>query len=98
MRRFALAIIVGLLTFSDSGVSTLVIVEPCTGYEQPGCEDGACPPMCVTCGCCPQAAEPTTLPVTNSPAVPVADMSPLIPRQPKTTARDILHVPKPRVA
>ena len=39
MRRFALAVIVGLLTFSASGVYSLVIAEPCTGYEQPGQED-----------------------------------------------------------
>ncbi len=36
VRRFVLAIIVGLLTFSASGFPTLIVGEPCTGYEQPG--------------------------------------------------------------
>ena len=47
MRRFALAVIIGLLTFSVSGVYSLVINEPCTGYEAPGSDDAACPPTCV---------------------------------------------------
>jgi hypothetical protein len=98
MRRFALAIIVALLTLSASGVSALVIGEPCTGYEEPGREDGACPPTCVTCGCCAQAAEPATLPVTSRLKAPVADITPLIPGLPKTSPHDILHVPRPRSA
>lgn len=98
MRRFALAIIVALLTLSASGVSALVVGEPCTGYEQPGREDGACPPTCVTCGCCAQAAEPTTLPVTSSLESPVVGISPLLAPLPRTLSHDILHVPKLRFA
>lgn len=98
MRRFALSIIVALLTLSASGVSALVIGEPCTGYEQPGRDDGACPPTCVTCGCCAQAAEPAILPLTNSLKAPVTDISSLVPGLPETSPRDILHVPKPRFA
>jgi hypothetical protein len=98
VRRLALAIIVGLLTFSASGVSGLVMGEPCSGYEQPGREDRACPPTCVTCGCCAQAAEPAVLSVTTSLEAPVADLSPLIPRLPRTSPSEILHVPKLRFA
>lgn len=95
MRRFALAIIVAVLTFSASGVSALAIAEPCTGgYEQPGQEDGACPPTCVTCGCCPQAVEPVILSATTSPEAPVVEIDLLIPRLPQNRAREILHVPK----
>ena len=94
MRRFALAVIVALLTFSASGVYSLVIAEPCTGYEQPGQDDGACPPTCVTCGCCAQAAEPATVTITSSFEAPVSDLDPVMPRLPKTGPRDILHVPK----
>jgi hypothetical protein len=96
--RLALAIIVGLLTFSASGVSALVIAEPCTGYEQPGQDDGACPPTCVTCGCCGQVAEPVILSVATSPESPIAESAAFIFRVPKTRAREILHVPKLRVA
>jgi len=93
VRRLVLAIIVGVLTFSASGLPSLIAGEPCTGYEQPG--DAACPPTCVTCGCCAQAAEPALVPVTSSLEVPVADVSPLIPHLAKASPRDILHVPKP---
>jgi hypothetical protein len=95
VRRFVFAIIVGILTFSASGLPTLIAGEPCTGYEQPGSEDAACPPTCVTCGCCAQAVEPAVMPVTISLEAPVADVSPFIPHLAKTSPRDILHVPRP---
>jgi hypothetical protein len=98
VRRFAFAIIVTLLTFSASGIAAMVIEEPCTGYEQPGSEDGACPPMCITCGCCAQAAEPVALLVATSLEPPAAEINPLISRLPNTNPRDILHVPKLRLA
>jgi hypothetical protein len=97
VRRLVLAIVVGLLTLSASGVSGLVIDEPCTGYELPGSDDGACPPTCVTCGCCAQAVEPVMLVIATSPDVRVADMASFLPDLPRTTPRDILHVPKLRL-
>jgi hypothetical protein len=96
VRRFALAIVVALLTFSASGVSAVVVPEPCTGYEQPGQDDGACPPTCVTCGCCAQAVEPAVLSVTISFDAPPAETAAFVPSLPRTHARDILHVPKLR--
>lgn len=98
MPRFILAVIVGLLTFNTSGVHSLVIAEPCTGYEQPGQEDGACPPTCVTCGCCAQAAEPAIVTITNSVEAPFSDLGPVVPRLPRTGPRGILHVPKVGIA
>jgi len=95
--RFALAIIAGLLTFSASGVYSLVINEPCTGYERPGSDDGACPPTCVTCGCCAQAVEPVTVVVAVSPDVPIADVPSFLPALPRIDPRDVLHIPKLRL-
>jgi hypothetical protein len=93
VRRFVLAVIVGLLTISASGVSSLVVNEPCTGYELPGSDDGAC----MTCVCCAQAVEPVMIVVATSPDVRVADIACLLPDLPRTTPRDILHVPKLRL-
>jgi hypothetical protein len=98
VRRIALAIVVALLTFSASGVTALVVVEPCSTYEQPGRADGDCPPTCVTCGCCAQAVEAVSLPATTALDAPAHDAGPFIPRLPKATPRDILHVPKLRLA
>jgi hypothetical protein len=100
VRRFALAIIVGLLTLSASGVSTLIAGEPCTGYELTGEgeDDGACPPTCVTCGCCAQAAVTVSIAVSSSPDIPVSDVVAVLPRIPRTDPLDILHVPKPALA
>jgi hypothetical protein len=97
VRRFALAIIVGLLTLSASGLSGLVITEPCTGYELPGFDGGACPPTCVTCGCCAQAAEPVMIVVATSPDILIANVAAFLPDLPRTDPRDILHVPKLRL-
>jgi hypothetical protein len=47
VRRIALAIIVALLTFSASGVVSLVRAEPCTANEPAGSDDSNCPPACV---------------------------------------------------
>jgi hypothetical protein len=98
VRRFALAIVVALLAFGASGASALVLAEPCDSYEHPGRDEGSCPPTCVTCGCCAQAVEPVTLAVTAVLQTTVAAAGSFIPRLPAAAPRDILHVPKPRIA
>ena len=94
VRRFALAVVVGLLAFSASGVSALVISEPCTGYEVPGQDDGSCPPTCVTCGCCAQGVEPSPLPVTEAVPLPASERRFVAIHFPKAPPSDILHVPR----
>jgi hypothetical protein len=91
--RLALALIVALLSFSASGVSTLIGDEPCVGLEQAG-DDQSCPPTCVTCGCCAQGVEPVALQVATAPDVPPADTVLLPPELPEYQPQDILHVPK----
>ena len=98
MPRVGLAIIISLLTFSASGLSALMVDEPCTGYEQSAGDDAACPPTCVTCGCCAQAAEPATLAVALVSADPIAHAIGFIPQIPQTPAHEILHVPKLRLS
>lgn len=90
--------VVAVLAFSASGVSALIVNEPCTGYEQTGGDDGACPPMCVTCGCCAQAAEPVLLIVANALDLPLGAIPFVVPNLPANQARDILHVPKRSLA
>jgi hypothetical protein len=98
VRRLVQTCVVALLMFNASGAYALVAVEPCDSYQQSSRDDDACPPMCVTCGCCAQAVEPATLAVDTVPETPVAAIDLLLPPLPKTTPRDILHVPKPRFA
>jgi hypothetical protein len=88
VRRFALAIILALLTVSAPGAFALVIAEPCMGYEQPGQDDGACPPICVTCGCCAQAVEPVAIVISATPDTPIDDIRTFCPTF-RTTSRDI---------
>ncbi len=98
MRRLVFAIIVGVLALTASGATSLVMTEPCSGYELAGEDNGACPPVCVTCGCCAQAAEPVAIAVESSPDCLVTDVGAILPRLPKSDSRDILHVPKLRRA
>lgn len=96
VRRLAFAIIIGLLSLSASGISSLIVDEPCTGYELTGQgeDEGGCPPTCVTCGCCAQAAEAVTFTAADSPDAPVSDLAAVLPHFPTTDPTDILHVPK----
>lgn len=96
VHRFALALIVAFLSLSASGLSGLVLVEPCAAYEQTNQDDGACPPTCVTCGCCAQAVETVAIAVANRPDVPSPDLVAIVPVLLESQARDVLHVPKLR--
>ena len=94
MRRVALAFIVATLTVSASGLCSLIVAEPCTGDEPPAQSDAACPPTCITCGCCAQAVEHATFVVAESPDVVVSDIDVALPGLLATDPRPILHVPK----
>ena len=74
LRRFVLTIIVASLTISASGVSSLALTEPCSDSQPIGTDTGACPPTCVTCGCCAQAVEPITVALPGSPDLVVTDV------------------------
>jgi hypothetical protein len=98
VRRLALALLVGILSFSVTGVARLMVDEPCTAFTLSAEDDGDCPPTCVTCGCCAQAAEPTAILVSDSIDLVTPRYRPVLPHFPDTEPRDILHVPKPRLA
>jgi hypothetical protein len=96
MRRPLLALLVGLLALSASGVSSLIVDEPCTGFELAGQgeDDGACPPTCLTCGCCAQAIEAIVLAVASSPDTPIEERVAVLLDALNADPRDILHVPR----
>jgi hypothetical protein len=95
VHRALLTIVVALLTISASGLSSLVIGEPCTAARPSSHNDAACPPTCVACGCCAQAAEPVNVALTTSPLERTTDIAAAFPPLPLTIPRDILHVPRP---
>lgn len=98
MRRLALTLIVGILSFSATGVVRLIVGEPCQAFALSAEDDGNCPPTCVTCGCCAQAAEPAAVVVASSLDSPLLQFAPVLPAFTETDPRDILHVPKLRSA
>jgi hypothetical protein len=98
VRRLALALIVGSLSFNAAGVAGLIVGEPCLAFTLSAEDDGNCPPTCVTCGCCAQAAEPAAILVVNSLETPVPQFAAVLPAFTETDPRDILHVPKSSLA
>lgn len=98
--RFVVVLVVSLLTFSASGVTSLIVEEPCTSFELTGQgeDEGGCPPTCVTCGCCAQAVEPVTCAAASAPDAPIAEFSAVPPDVPNAEPGDILHVPRPVLA
>ena len=97
VRRLTLAVLLTLLALSASGAPSMFVPEPC-GSNEPVRSHSVCPPTCVTCGCCAQAAEPVLLSLTSSPEVLLTGIVDSLPRLPKAAPRDILHVPKLRLA
>jgi hypothetical protein len=97
VRRFALVLLVALLSASTAGVSSVLAPEPCGLDEQPAAPDGTCPPTCPTCGCCAQPAVPSVFVVTSSPDLPIRHVAPTPSHPPVTDPREILHVPKVRL-
>jgi hypothetical protein len=99
VRRVLLAVLVAMLSVSASGVSVMIVGEPCQSSEAGSSrDDGDCPPTCATCGCCAQAVEPVVLTIPVSSEFIVTHLHPIIPRLPKSEGRDIFHVPKARPA
>jgi hypothetical protein len=96
VRRLALVIIVSVLSFSATGVARLLIGEPCTAFTLAAEDDGDCPPTCVTCGCCAQAAETASMVVAGSLDISIPHVTAVLPGFTDTDPRDILHVPKLR--
>ena len=98
MRQFALALIVGLLSFSATGISAVLFEESCGFGESQAADERDCPPTCVTCGCCAQGIEPSVIIDAGSFDAPVAELLPAVYRLVKSEPRDVLHVPKLRTA
>lgn len=98
MRRLALASVIGILSLSVTGVARLIVGEPCLAFDLSAEDDGNCPPTCVTCGCCAQAAEPAAIVVAPSLESPVPQFASVLPAFTEIDPRDILHVPRLRAA
>jgi hypothetical protein len=94
VRRLALLLLVAALSFSASGLMTVVVDEPCSPTESSSQRDTDCPPTCVTCGCCAQRAEVAGVTVTFAPESVSTVQPALVVRVPDSEPQDILHVPR----
>jgi hypothetical protein len=95
VHRLALAVLVGLLAFSASGVSEFVSGEPCSFEARGSCTDQECAPLCVMCGCCAQSVETAEVIRVDRFEAPVEVAAVAPYRLLKPEPRDVLHVPRP---
>ncbi len=93
VRRFVFALFVVALSFSTSGLSSLLVPEPCAVGEI-GDTDSTCPPSCVTCGCCHRSVDVTRIEVTVARVREVAEPPTFRDTLRAATPREVLHVPK----
>lgn len=98
VRRFALVLLVGLLTANFSGIVEVFVTEPCAANETSSAPDGRCPPTCARCGCCAQPVVPAPL-VVIAAALVTRDEPPLLKNGPASPdPGKVLHVPRSLVA
>ena len=85
-----------LLAFAVSGAASLVIAEPCASLESASSSspDDVCPPSCVTCGCCHQAADVALVMPALAPLEQPRELPEPRPPQSHREPRGILHVPR----
>ena len=92
--RLALALLVTVLSFSASGLMTVLVDEPCSPTESSSQRDTDCPPTCATCGCCVQPTEVARVMMTFAPESVTTVEPGLVARVPDSEPQDILHVPR----
>jgi hypothetical protein len=91
LRIIALALLCCWCTGDVFGV--LWQEEPCAITEQSG-RDTSCSPSCVTCACCTQVREITTVTVVEQNAPVAADIPHTVVTAPLIAPRKIPHIPK----
>lgn len=91
--RLSLVLLLGILVF-QSAVSPLVMVEECQIQELRHADD-ECPPLCVTCGCCPAGHAFQAETVRQSFVGANPELASLLrpSTAPDAPPREILHVP-----
>jgi hypothetical protein len=94
LQRILFALLASFLIVSASGVSALVLDEPCAIGDTDRDDSDGCLPTCATCGCCSQPVVPGAMAVDSTQQLEIAHeplaINPLI----SLTARDVFHVPK----
>lgn len=94
VRRFALFLLVALLSASSGGIFDLLIPEPCSVAESgASAPEGTCPATCVRCHCARAFVAVRALEIVPTPHQHAQLALPLAPRL-AAFPHDILHVPK----
>jgi hypothetical protein len=98
MRRALFIAVLTLLIADASGVSSLLVPEPCPIGTSESTPDSGCPAFCVrcTCACCAASIVYTAPPEMVAAPVPLSPLRlPTSGALPTGSCADILHVPKP---
>lgn len=97
VRRAFFIVVLAVLIADASGISSLVVSDPCSVSANESAPDGGCPAFCVrcSCGCCASPIVPMPIVVFTGVALPPI-VVPTPPHDPLPSGipLDILHVPK----
>jgi len=96
MRRALFIAVLAILVSDASGITSLIVREPCTFETSDSTPDGGCPAFCLRCACpCCVSAVEHCAPVaisTQAFVVPVPAL--LLQHLPTGVVHDVLHIPK----
>jgi len=97
MRRALFLVALAILVCDASGITSLLVPEPCAIGTSDSTPDGGCPAFCVRCACpCCVSGVEHSVPVVISAQPFIVPVTVLSLEHLRTGAvRDILHIPKP---
>jgi len=96
MRRALFIAVLAILVSDASGVTSLIVPEPCALETSDSTPDGGCPAFCLRCACpcCVSAVEHCAPVAISTQAFVVPVPAPLLQHLPTGVVHDILHIPK----
>jgi hypothetical protein len=96
MRRALFIAVLAILVSDASGITSLIVPEPCALETSDSTPDGGCPAFCLrcACSCCVSAVEHSgPVPISTEGFV-VRVPAPALQHLPTGVVQDVLHIPK----
>ena len=96
MRRALFIAVLAILVSDASGITSLIVPEPCALETSDSTPDGGCPAFCLRCACpcCVSAVEHSVPIQISAQTVVVPAPAPSLQHLPTGVVHDVLHIPK----
>jgi len=96
MRRALFIAVLAILVSDASGITSLIVPEPCALETSDSTPDGGCPAFCLRCACpcCVSSVEHSVPIQISAPTFVVSAPAPSLQHLPTGVVHDVLHIPK----